>query len=177
MKLLILALFSVVPCGFFGCITNTAQNENSVNSEIRFSVIPTRDSVSHSGNDSLLLKSFADYTYTGDSNTVRVSKTRDTITFTFKSYDDKLKASSSMQKPIFKIVTTSSGDKIIYGDISPYFSDAIVETEQTKYSLNAKAIIPMGLTLGKYKLIIRSTTLCFCTNIHSEFYSSEFEIK
>ena len=177
MKLKILALISVYGLIFSGCMQSSENVENPVNAEIRFSLTHTRDSISLHGQDSVLLQSFSDYSYTGDSNTVRISKTRDTVTFTFSSYDDKFKSTKTMGDPAFYLVTTTTGDKILYGDITPFFSDALMESKQEKYSLNAKAVIPMGMTPGKYKLIIRSTVNCFCTDIHAEYFSSEFAIK
>jgi hypothetical protein len=137
----------------------------------------TSDSIAVSHVDSVSLNAFASYAYFGDSDVVRFSEAYDTLTFTYRSYQDRVRASKSISGAGFSLLTTPQGEKLIYGSVYPYFNDGLMIRDSTEYSLNENVVIPGGLPKGKYKLVIRLQVGCFCIPRPSDFYVKEFTIE
>jgi hypothetical protein len=137
----------------------------------------TLDSIGVDHVDSTSLNAFASYAYFGDSDVVRFSQAYDTLTFTYYSYRDRIGSSKSISGTGFSLMTTPQGEKVIYGNVEAYFSDALLVRDSTDYSLNENVVIPGGLPKGKYKLVLRLRVSCFCVPGPSYFYAKEFTIE
>ncbi|MBW8889257.1 MAG: hypothetical protein JF616_16000 [Fibrobacteres bacterium] len=137
----------------------------------------TPDSIGVSHIDSIGLNAFASYAYFGDSDVVRFSKAYDTLTFTYRSFQDRERGSKSMASLAFSLLTTPQGEKVLYGYLIPYFDDGVVIMDSTDYSLNGNVVIPGGLPKGKYKIVLRIQVSCFCAPHPSDFYSQEFTLE
>jgi hypothetical protein len=137
----------------------------------------TLDSIGVDHVDSTSLNAFASYAYFGDSDVVRFSQAYDTLTFTYFSYRDRIGGSKSISGTGFSLLTTPQGEKVIYGNMEAYFSDALLIGDSTDYSLNENVVIPGGLPKGKYKLVLRLRVSCFCVPGPSYFYAKEFTIE
>jgi hypothetical protein len=137
----------------------------------------TQDSIGVSQVDSTSLQVFPSYAYFGDSDVVRFSQAYDTLTFTYRSYRDRTSMSKSINSMGFSLLTTPQGEKVIYGTVDPYYSDAIIISDSTDYSLNENVVIPGGLPKGKYRLVIRLRVGCYCIPAPSYFYAKEFTIE
>jgi hypothetical protein len=137
---------------------------------------PAHDSIAVSHVDSAGLSAFASYAYSGDSDVVSFSKAYDTLTFTYRSYRDRDRSSKRISGG-FSLLTTPQGEKVIYGNVYPYYDDFIKITDSTEYSLNENAVIPGGLPKGKYKLVIHLQVECYCLQSPNDFYVKEFTLE
>jgi hypothetical protein len=137
----------------------------------------TQDSIGVSHVDSTSLFAFASFAYFGDSDVVRFSKAYDTLTFTYRSYQDRYRGAKSITGAGFSLLTTPQGEKVIYGSVYPYYDDVLSITDSTDYSLNESIVIPGGLPKGKYKLVIRLQVECYCIPGPSDFYVKEFTLE